>query len=236
MLSRLSFGNNVRPFLSLCSCIFVFVQLYLCLCAVVFLSLCSCIFVRGRLIGTWAMRQFPWWGKPPSSWAAPPISGQLSSQTFQGRDVFYFEIGDHLRHFSSIDNQARLGKRRWCKFSQVEDKEAAECLMCGHLDIIVGARSRENSRHSHPPTCWVPPSNCTWRTLDKYNLDRTRCGKKLQSNAMDCFTKDLILFKTKDILKMANWIFCNSFITTWQQHVSGGVFFWKPDDCRWQMS
>ena len=102
---------------------------------------------------TWAMRQFPWWGKT--------LLGHR--KTFIHRP--FLSLSSHPRAELVITSLSSWwmgllteSRWRWCKFSQAGDKEAGECLMCGHLKIITGEKSRENSCDSHPR--WSPASNC----------------------------------------------------------------------------
>ena len=102
---------------------------------------------------TWAMRQFPWWGKT--------LLGHR--KTFIHRP--FLSLSSHPRAELVITSLCSWwmgllteSRWRWCKFSQAGDKEAGECLMCGHLKIITGKKSRENSCDSHPR--WSPASNC----------------------------------------------------------------------------
>ena len=96
---------------------------------------CVVVFVRLAavwMMETWAMRQFPWWGKTLLAIETPfYLEPKVSTVPVSKQMMQVFPAGY---------------------------KEAGECLMCGHLKIIIGGKSRENSCHSQPPP--APMSNC----------------------------------------------------------------------------
>ena len=107
------------------------------------------------MMETWAMRQFPWWGKtlPGYPWTHTP---SLS-----------------ISRVEPSRAKCLNTESRWCKFSQEEsvDKEAWECLMRDHFKIIIRARKSEKKvefsatvSSSHSLFC---PFFITHRLLDQ---------------------------------------------------------------------